>query len=119
MRFGRPPPPPLPSPNFVSLIAPPPPTPLSPQVRTVVEKFPAYGSLFGKMGASENQLLDKLFYEHEAKLLCLAFEQQFHYAVFYAYVRLREQEVRNIMWVAECVAQNQKARVQDGIVPIF
>jgi V-type H+-transporting ATPase subunit d len=31
----------------------------------------------------------------------------------------REQEVRNVMWIAECVAQDQKGRVQDGIVFTF
>lgn len=31
----------------------------------------------------------------------------------------REQEIRNVMWIAECVAQDQKNRVQDGIVFTF
>lgn len=44
---------------------------------------------------------------------------QFHYAVFFAYMKLREQETRNLMWISECVAQNQKARIHDGIVIIF
>lgn len=44
---------------------------------------------------------------------------QFHYAVFFAYMRLREQEIRNLMWVSECVAQNQKSRVHDSVVFIF
>ena len=44
---------------------------------------------------------------------------QFHYGVFFAYVRLREQEIRNLMWISECVAQNQKSRIHDGIVFIF
>lgn len=33
-----------------------------------------------------------------------------------AYLHLREQEIRNLMWVAECVSQDQKARVHEGIV---
>ena len=47
------------------------------------------------------------------------YEQQFHYAIFFAYMRLREQEIRNLMWVSECVAQDQKNRVTDGIVYLF
>ncbi|KAL2467854.1 pathogenesis-related family protein [Forsythia ovata] len=39
---------------------------------------------------------------------------QFHYGVFFAYMRLREQEIRNLMWISECVAQNQKSRVHDS-----
>jgi V-type H+-transporting ATPase subunit d len=44
---------------------------------------------------------------------------QFHYGVFFAYMRLREQEIRNLMWISECMAQNQKARVHDSVVFIF
>lgn len=46
-------------------------------------------------------------------------ELQFHYGVFFAYMRLREQEIRNLMWISECVAQNQKSRVHDSVVFIF
>ncbi|XP_062157391.1 uncharacterized protein LOC133864953 [Alnus glutinosa] len=46
-------------------------------------------------------------------------KMKFHYGVFFAYMRLREQEIRNLMWISECVAQNQKARVHDSVVFIF
>ncbi|KAL2491433.1 Phosphatidylinositol 3- and 4-kinase family protein with FAT domain [Abeliophyllum distichum] len=45
--------------------------------------------------------------------------RQFHYGVFFAYMRLREQEIRNLMWIFECVAQNQKSRVHDSVVFVF
>ncbi|EFJ21507.1 hypothetical protein SELMODRAFT_96980 [Selaginella moellendorffii] len=89
------------------------------QVRAAVEKYPPYQPIFAKIEYGESQMLDKAFYEEEVKRLILTFEQQFHYAVFFAYVRLREQEIRNLMWISECVAQNQKNRIHDGIVMIF
>nr|XP_016437576.1 PREDICTED: V-type proton ATPase subunit d1-like isoform X1 [Nicotiana tabacum] len=89
------------------------------QVRGVMEKYPPYQSIFAKLAYGESQMLDKAFYEEEVKRLCLAFEQQFHYGVFFAYVRLREQEIRNLMWISECVSQNQKSRVHDSVVLIF
>jgi vacuolar-type H+-ATPase subunit C/Vma6 len=69
-------------------------------VRGAVEKYPTYGAIFAKVPfGSDATALDKAFYEEEVKRHVLMFEQQFHYGVFYAYLKLREQEVRNLMWV--------------------
>lgn len=86
------------------------------QVRAAVEKYPQFASLFAKLTYGDSTMLDKIFYEEEVKRNVLMFEQQFHYGIYYGYLRLREQEVRNLMWVAECVSQDQKSRVHDGIV---
>jgi len=49
--------------------------------------------------------LDDLMYEEEVRKYSLAFEGQCHYAVFYTYLKLKEQEIRNITWYAELVAR--------------
>lgn len=51
------------------------------------------------------------FFELEVNLNRLAFEQQFHYGMYYAYVKIKEQEIRNIVWIAECISQDQRSRM--------
>lgn len=49
--------------------------------------------------------LDDIMFDEEARRYALAFDQQAHYAVFYSYLKLKEQEIRNIVWLAEMIAR--------------
>ncbi|KAL8747669.1 MAG: hypothetical protein Q9190_000465 [Brigantiaea leucoxantha] len=75
------------------------------------------GSGAGNMsgGTTEGKSLEDLFYQKEMELSKMAFTHQFSHAVIYAWVKLREQEIRNITWIAECIAQNQKERIGNYI----
>lgn len=42
-----------------------------------------------QLGMGETQMLDKILYEEEVRRCIETFEQQFHYGIFYAYMRLR------------------------------
>ncbi|PCH40139.1 ATPase V0 complex subunit D [Wolfiporia cocos MD-104 SS10] len=66
-------------------------------------------------GAAE---LEDRFFAYEVHLNKLAFLQQFQYGVFYAYMKLKEQEIRSMTWIAECIAQDARDRIQDYI-PTF
>jgi len=53
--------------------------------------------------SSKQKSIDDYMFEEKAKAYALAYEQQFHYASYYAYLKLKEQEIRNICWLAELV----------------
>lgn len=62
--------------------------------------------------------LESLLKKRAVELNKSSFEQQFHYASFYSFVKLREQEINNLLWICECISQNMKSRIND-YVPIY
>ena len=51
----------------------------------------------------------------QVTLNVLSFMQQFQFGVFYSYVKLKEQECRNVVWIAECIAQKNKSKIDNYI----
>jgi len=72
------------------------------------------GNMSGGLGG-EGKSLEDMFYQREMEISKNAFTRQFTYSIVYAWVKLREQEIRNITWIAECIAQNQKERIGNYI----
>jgi V-type H+-transporting ATPase subunit d len=96
------------------------------QVRLVCDNIPEYRQFFesGSGGGNADaeggaaSSLESRFFATEVHLNKLAFLQQFQFGVFYSYVKLKEQEIRSLTWIAECIAQDARDRIHD-FVPIF
>ena len=86
------------------------------QVRAAMEPYPVYRRLFNEVGLHAGKSLESAFFEREISMCHLAFLQMFQYGVHYAWLRLKEQEIRNLMWVCECLALNRRDKVQSGIL---
>lgn len=82
-------------------------------VQNICTMYGSYGRFFEETG-SDRGLEDK-FFEYEVYLNKLSFQNQFHFGVFYSWVRLKEQEIRNIVWIAECIKQNHKENINNFI----
>lgn len=88
------------------------------QLKAIVDSIGEYKDLFSEApdsnsGGSKN--LEDWFYLLEMQYCKNAFTQQFTLSTIWAWLRSKEQEIRNITWIAECIAQNQKNRIDNYI----
>jgi len=72
----------------------------------VLAKYDTYHRLWSK-AQSEGRSLQDALYSHEVALARLAFESQSHFAAFYAYGKLKQQEKRNLYWIASCINEGR------------
>eukprot|EP00499_Haloplacidia_sp_CaronLabIsolate_P005368 CAMPEP_0196781222 /NCGR_PEP_ID=MMETSP1104-20130614/9296_1 /TAXON_ID=33652 /ORGANISM="Cafeteria sp., Strain Caron Lab Isolate" /LENGTH=413 /DNA_ID=CAMNT_0042151443 /DNA_START=31 /DNA_END=1270 /DNA_ORIENTATION=+ len=69
----------------------------------VLARNPQYSAMWQASEPSETVSLTSMFMAREVELCEYAFDGQFHYGCFYAYVRLKEREAQNLRYIAEAV----------------
>ena len=77
-------------------------------VRAAVDFYTPLDQFFDDVDGIGGDSLEDKFIAHEVHLHKESFNQQYHLGVFYSFLKLKEQEIRNLLWIAECIAQNQR-----------
>jgi len=84
-----------------------------------LKRFPEYYELFddgrGMDSAAGSKSIEKKFVERSVVMYRDAMMRQFQYGVFFGWVKLKELETQNLVWIAECITQNMKSRVQEYV----
>jgi len=86
-------------------------------VKLAVDHIESYKKIFNEIEGKDDKSLEDLFFEFEVNLNLRSFEQMFQYGIFFSYVKLKEQEIRNIVWIAECIVQNHRTEIDHYILP--
>ena len=68
---------------------------------------------------NENDDFTQAHRSREVMLCEIAFEGQFSFACFYAYVKLKEQEIRNVEWISNCTILGQPTIMKENFIGIF
>ena len=83
-------------------------------LRQILQPFPDYYELVREIPDPKKldefglqsglKTLDDLMFKESMKRYSIAFEQQFRFACFYAYIKIKEQEIKNIMLLADMIS---------------
>ena len=99
-------------------------------IRSVLSVSPAYRKLV--QHAPDPQKMDEFnvnsksfedfLFEEECKLYSRVWDTQCNFAVFYSYIKLKEQEIRNLVWIGEMITRKLSKGHQAWnkiIIPFF
>jgi len=92
-------------------------------LRDRLRRFPVYAELLEDSGsgldlgsAGGKQLsLERKFVDLSVVMFRDAMTRQFQYGVFYSYVKLKELEIQNLQWIADCIVQQMPNRLHEYV----
>lgn len=88
------------------------------QLAAALQPYPTFRGIFDDAKEGQRSVTDQLYIQ-EVKLNKLAFDSQSHFACFYAYLKLKRQEERNLKWILSCINQRRPEKDRMRWIPTF
>jgi len=74
-----------------------------------LQPYSNYSNLW-KRSQDEGIPFTQVLLEYQTKLMIRAYESQSHFACFYAFLKLKTQEERNLKWILSCISLNRSSK---------
>eukprot|EP00992_Anisonema_acinus_P015329 TRINITY_DN9708_c0_g1_i1.p2 TRINITY_DN9708_c0_g1~~TRINITY_DN9708_c0_g1_i1.p2 ORF type:complete len:358 (+),score=142.61 TRINITY_DN9708_c0_g1_i1:65-1138(+) len=92
------------------------------ELKERLRSFPEFFDMLEgeRLGGDDSRMsgLETKFMQRAVEFHKDSLSRQFHYGGFYSWVKLKELEVNNLMWISECISQNMRHRIAE-YVPIY
>eukprot|EP00457_Paulinella_chromatophora_P004758 gb/GEZN01004771.1/.p1 GENE.gb/GEZN01004771.1/~~gb/GEZN01004771.1/.p1 ORF type:complete len:405 (-),score=70.25 gb/GEZN01004771.1/:577-1791(-) len=88
------------------------------QLQVALNKYPVFASIW-RQSQDSGRSLNDLLSEYQVRLMLLAFMGQSHFACFYAYLKLKQQEEGNLKWILSCIKQRRPAKDKQRWIKIL
>jgi V-type H+-transporting ATPase subunit d len=80
------------------------------KLKEKLEPFVEYAEMFAK--AENGEPITEQFKKRSVQLYKRAFDQQFQFGAYYAFLKLKELEINNIVLIADCITMDSKDKIK-------
>eukprot|EP00768_Dysnectes_brevis_P002999 gnl/Dysnectes_brevis/2176_a2535_2857.p1 GENE.gnl/Dysnectes_brevis/2176_a2535_2857~~gnl/Dysnectes_brevis/2176_a2535_2857.p1 ORF type:complete len:356 (+),score=97.94 gnl/Dysnectes_brevis/2176_a2535_2857:33-1070(+) len=87
-------------------------------VKQCVAGYQEYAACFDVVTSDPSKTLDDAFAAAEVEQLKYCILNQFNFGIAYSWLRLSEVQIKNLVWIAECIAQSRREMIR-GYTPLW
>jgi V-type H+-transporting ATPase subunit d len=86
------------------------------KLKELLIPYPEYYDLFTK--STQGESMTDLFAKRSVQLNKWSFDDQFHFGVFYSFLKLKEYEIKNLALVANCITLSAQEKINEKIIDL-